>query len=179
MKHHVLKLGQTVLKRDGEVMGVEKLCVRQAGADDALVAGNDGLAAILGDHIGRQHEAVGEFGRSVAHAKALLVDADGCDDDFFGEGQIALLEIAHHHHRPLDEAGDLFEEVLVGDHRQALREGKLIGVGLDDVAAAIEIDHDLGLFERRDVVVEALHANGVRRHEAMTEGGLPGGQPFD
>ena len=55
---------------------------------------------------------------------------------------------AHHHHRPFDEAGDFLEQALVGDDGQALREGEVVGVGADDVLAAVEVEHDLGLLER-------------------------------
>ncbi len=39
------------------------------------------------------------------------------------------IERAHHHHRPLDEAGDFFEQALVVDDAQALREGEVVGIG--------------------------------------------------
>ena len=39
------------------------------------------------------------------------------------------VERAHQHHRPLDEAGDLGQEAVVGDEFEPLREGKLLRLG--------------------------------------------------
>ena len=40
-----------------------------------------------------------------------------------------LVERAHQHHRPFDQAGDLLEQPLVLDQLEALREGEVLGVG--------------------------------------------------
>ena len=72
-----------------------------------------------------------------------------------GTSRKAGIERPHHHHRPLDEAGDLLEQAFVVDHRQPLREGEVVGIGADDLLAPVDIEHDAGLFQRLHVVVEA------------------------
>ena len=78
------------------------------------------------------------------------------------------IERAHHDDRPFDEAGDFLEQALVVDDGEALREGEVVGVGADDVLAAVEVEDDLGLLERRHVVVEAPHLD---RRRARGSGG--------
>ena len=57
--------------------------------------------------------------------------------------------------------------------RQALR------VGEDDRLAPVAVEHDLGLGERGDVVVEAAHVNRRRREEAVAVGHVARGDPAD
>ena len=74
-----------------------------------------------------------------------------------GMARKRLVERAHQHHRPFDEAGDLLEQPLVLDQFEAQREGEVAGVGEDDVLAPVGVEHDLRLLELRHVVVEAAH----------------------
>ena len=66
-----------------------------------------------------------------------------------------LVERAHQHHRPFDQARDLGQQPLVLDQLEALREREVLGVGEDHLRAARGIEHDLGRFELGHVVVEA------------------------
>ena len=72
-----------------------------------------------------------------------------------GMSRNAGLEFAHQHDRPFDEARDLFEQALVLDELEPLREGEALGVGEDDRLAPLGVEHDLGLLQRVDIVVEA------------------------
>ena len=45
----------------------------------------------------------------------------------------------------------------------------------DDVAATRRIEHDLGFFQRRQVIVEPPHFYRLRRHETMAIGDIAGG----
>ena len=58
---------------------------------------------------------------------------------------------------------------------EPLGEGEVLGLGADDLLAAVEIEHDPGLLERLHVVVEAPHPDGAGREEAVAIGGLAGG----
>ena len=72
MEHHVFKLGQAMLQRGGQIALVEERRIAQPGADDALIAGRDGGAAIgrhrIGgdDEIGRQLARCHRAGRSIS-----------------------------------------------------------------------------------------------------------------
>ena len=80
------------------------------------------------------------------------------------------LEFAHQHDRPFDEAGDLVEQALVLDQLEPVGEREVVRVGEDDVLAPVGVEHDLGLGERGDVIVEAADLDRLRRHEAMAVG---------
>ncbi len=103
--------GILVVRQVGEV-GVEEVAgIRQAGADDAAVAGDDLLAAVLGLEVRDQQELVGELLVDVVRAQheALLIGADGGADHLRRNLEELLLEGAHQRHRPFDQTGDLVE----------------------------------------------------------------------
>ena len=81
--------------------------------------------------------------------EALLVGADRQPDHLVGDREEILLELAHQHDRPFDEAGDLLEQPLVLDQFEAGGEGEVGGVVRDHVAAPLRVEDDLGLFELR------------------------------
>ena len=156
VEHDLLELRQPVFQPGLQIGLVEELRVGQPRADDALVAGDDRLAAVRGLDVGDQDEVVGELpGLRIAQHEAFLVVADGGADHLGGICEERLVERAHQHHRPFDQAGDLVQQALVLDQFVALREGEVLGVGQDDLAAPRRIEHDLGLFELGHVVVEA------------------------
>ena len=175
MKHDLLEFRQPVFQPGLQVGLVEKLRVGKPRADHALVAGDDRLAAVAGLDVGGEDELVGELaGLGIAHHKTLLVVADGGADHLAGDRQEFLVERTHQHHRPFDQARDLVEQHLILDQFETLREGKLLGVGENDILAALRIEHDLGRLQFRLVILEAAHIDGRRRHEAMAKRGLAG-----
>ena len=66
----------------------------------------------------------GNAGAAFKH-EALLVRADRRADHLRRDVEKALVEGAHENDRPLDEAGDLFEEPLVLDEFETLGEGEV------------------------------------------------------
>src|SRR5262245_7762174 len=60
MEYDLLKLGHTVWQHDLAVPLEEEFGIGKPGADDPLVAGDDGLAFVAGFEIGDDDEAVGE-----------------------------------------------------------------------------------------------------------------------
>ena len=144
VKHDLLEFRQPIFELGLQVGLVEKLRVAQPRADHALVAGDDGLAAVARFDIGGEDEFVGELsGFGIADDKAFLVVADGGADHFARDRQEFLVERSHQHDRPFDQARDLVEQHLVLDQLKALRERQLLGVGENDVLARLRIEHDL------------------------------------
>ncbi len=68
---------------------------------------------------------------------------------------------AHQRHRPFDQARDLGQQALVLDQFVALREGELLRLGENDIAAALRVEHHLGLVELGHVVVEPAHGESA------------------
>ena len=175
-----VELRQPVFQPGLQVGVVEELGVGQPRADDALVAGDDGLAAVGGFFIGDQNEAVDQLGGlRIAQHEAFLVGADGRADHLVGDRQEGFVERAHQRHRPFHQAGDFRQQAFVLDQFEALREGEVLGVGVDDLGAARGIEHHLGGLELGDIVVEAAHLERVRRHEAMAAGLVGRREPVD
>ena len=159
---------------------VEKPRIRQSRADHPLVAGDDGLAAVFGFEIGNEEKLVDELGgRGVAQHEAFLVVADRGADDFFRNLQERLVECAHEHHRPFDETGGLRKKPLVHHEFEALCEGELLRLGVDDAAPALGVEHHLGLVELGGVVRKPAHGKTFRRQEAMAAGDIAGGDAVD
>ena len=104
---------------------------------------------------------------AVAQHEAFLVVADGGADHLFGNMQEALIERAHQHHRPFDQAGDFRQQPFVFDQLEPLREGKLLGLGENDIAPALGVRHHLGLVELLQIIGEPAHGEWRRRHKAM------------
>ncbi len=84
------------------------------------------------------------------------------------------VEFAHQHDRPFDQPRDLVQQAVVLDQFQPLREGEVLAVMQDDVAAARRIEHHFGGAERGQVIVEAAHLDRLRREEAMAVGDIAG-----
>ena len=162
-----------------EVGQPEVARVGEPRAHDAPVAGRNRRAAVAGDEIRDEDETVGELAVGVLQHEAFLVGADRRADHFGGNVEERRLEFAHQHDRPFDEAGDLFEQPLVLDEFEPLREGEAPGVGEDNRLAAIGVEHDLGLLQSVRVVVESAHGDRRRRHEAMARGHIAGRDPVD
>ena len=137
VEHDVLELRQPVFQPRLQIGLVEELRVGKPRADHALVAGDDGLAAVLGLDVGDQDELVDELRRlRVAQHEAFLVGADGGADHLVRDREERLVERAHQHHRPFDQARDLGQQAVVLDQLEALREGEVLRVGEDDLACA-------------------------------------------
>ena len=168
VEHDVLEFRQPVFQPRFQIGLVKELGIGQPRADDALVAGDDCLAAIRGFLVGDQDELVGEpGGGGVAQHEAFLVVADGGADHLLGDRQIRRVERTHQRHRPFDQAGDFSEQAVVLQQLIALRESQMLGVGEDQVGAPRRIEHHLGRLELGDVVVEPPHLDRAGRHEAM------------
>ena len=174
----LLRLVPIVGKR-GAINLPEVAGVGEAGAHDARVAGGDRLAAVAGDEVRDDHEAVGEIAGRVPEDEAFLIGADGRADDFGGNVEEARLELAHQHDRPFDEPRDLLEQALVLDELEPLGEGEAAGVGRNDRLAAVGVEHDPGLQERIGIVLIAADCDRLGRHEAMARGGIAGGETVD
>ena len=78
-----------------------------------------------------------------------------------------FVERAHQHDRPFDQPGDLRQQPGILHQFVALGKGEILGIGENDLAAPLGVEHDLGLFELGGVVLQPAHLERLRRHEAM------------
>ena len=92
----------------------------EARAHDARVAGGDRRAAVAGDEVRDQDEAVGELAVGVSQDETFLVGADGGADRPRAECRGSPRSNSPiSDDRPFDQARDLFEQALVLDERRA------------------------------------------------------------
>ena len=175
MEHDLIELRQALFEFRLQVALVEKLRVAQSCADDALVAGDDGLAAIGRLDVGGEDEFVSELaGPGVADDKTLLIIPDRGADHLARNRQEFLVERSHEHHGPFDQSRHFVEQHLVLDQFVILRLRQSPGFGKNDVLAGLRIEHDLCCVELCLIILESAHGNHRRRHEAMPVGGLAG-----
>ncbi len=160
------QLRHAVLEHHLAVLVPEELGVGEPRADHALIAGDDRRAAILGLEIGDHDEAVGEVVAAPEREAFLMRLHRGCEH-LGRHVHEALVECAHQHHRPFGEAGILGEQRLVLDQRQAFLGGKGAGIFQDADDALVAVEVDISLAQLRLIIVEALHRERLRRHEAV------------
>ena len=170
----VLVVGQVVKVGQPEMPGVG-----EARPHDPGVAGRDRRAAVARDEVRDQDEAVCEPAVGVLQHEALLVGADSGADDLRRNVEKVRLEFADQRDRPFDQPCDLLEQSLVLDEFEPLGEGEALGVGKYDPLAPIEVEYDLRLLQRLCIVLKPAHSQGSRRHEAMSEGHVPGRKAVD
>ncbi len=93
MKYDVLEFRQPIFQLRLQIGLVEKLRIAQSRTDHALVAGNDGLAAVGGFDVGGEDEFAGQLaGLGIADDKAFHVVADRGADHLARDRQKFLLE---------------------------------------------------------------------------------------
>ena len=120
----VLVVGQVVEVGHPEVAGVG-----QARAHHARVAGRDRRAAVAGDQVGDEDEAVGELAVArPSSTKHFWLARMVARIDLGRNVEKVLLELAHQHDRPFDQARDLVEQPLVLDQLRALARRRGLGV---------------------------------------------------
>ncbi len=168
VKQDLLEFRQPVFETRFQVGLIKEFRVGEPCADNALVAGDDGVAAVFGFDVGDENEFVGQSrsGRIAQH-EALLVVADGGADHFAGDLQESHIERARQNHRPFDKARHFGEKAIVLDQFEALREGKLLCLGDDDVAPPRGVEHHFGPVEFLLVVVEPANGKRRRREKAV------------
>ena len=99
------------VEADLEVLVVEELCVVEAWAHDALVAGAHGVVD-PGVGVGDDDELAGERPVRGIDGEVALVLEHRLDDDLVRHGEELLVEGPHHDGRPLAEVDDLVEDAL-------------------------------------------------------------------
>ncbi len=113
-----------------EVLLPEELGVGEPCGDDLLVAGDDGLAAVLGLQVGDQQEVVRQL-LAVPQREALLMRLHRRRQALGRHVEERLVEFAHEHRRPLGEAGVLGGERVILDERQVRVLGQRVRAFVD------------------------------------------------
>ena len=160
--------GHPFLQLHLAVLVPEELGVRQAGAQDALVAGDDGGAAVRGGGIGDHDEAGSELAGGVRRREVFLVRPHRGGQHLRRHVHELLVDGAAQHDRPFDKAGDLVQQAFVGSDDEAVAAGDLGRIGGDLGAALVAGQHDVGFKQPVAVRVEvAGRDDGVGGEKTM------------
>ena len=166
----LLEFRQPVFELRLQIGLVEEFRIAQPRADHALVAGDDGLAAVARFDVGDEDELVGELAGlrdrcTTKHFWLLRMVARITSPR---NRQEFLVERAHQHHRPFDQAGDLVQQHLrprpvqsPARRRGCLASARMMSLRRCGSSTTFAVSQ-LGL-----VIVEAAHRDRGRRHEAM------------
>ena len=134
--------------------------------DHLLVAGDDGLAAVLRFQIGNEQEVVRQL-LAVPQREAFLVRPHRARQALGRHGEERLVELSHQDRRPLGEAG------VLGDKRVVLDEGELgllrerVRAFVDGSRAARAVEDHLVALQGLLVVGEARDLERLVGEEAM------------
>ena len=97
-------------ERLAAVLVPEEAGIREPGAQHALVAGDDFLAAVIGFEVGDHDEAGRETTVGMEQRQVSLVAARRGDQHLLGHRHELLVDLPDQRHRPFDQAGDLVEQ---------------------------------------------------------------------
>ena len=165
LEDHRIELRQAALERLLAVFGDEETRVREARAEDAVVALRDHVAGVRGVHhveVARQERALG-----VSHREVALMIAHHRDHHRLGEREEVLVEAAGHDEGLLDQRRALVEQELVVHQLAADLVRRELERVLHLAATLGGVDEDVRASERVDVSACALDGERVRRQEAM------------
>ena len=120
VEHDAIQLGTRLASGTLAVLVPEELGVPQARAQHALVAGDDGPAAVVGREIGDHDEARRQLAVGVLQREVFLVRAHRGDQHLRRQRHEPLVDGAEQHDRPFDQAGDLVQQRRIVAQAQAL-----------------------------------------------------------
>ena len=163
----VLQAFHAALKRLQTVLVVEELGVGKTGADDAGVPRRDRLAAVAGDELRDEEEAVHELPVGVAKREVALVELHREDEAFFRNLKEFLFEAAFVDDRPFGQGRDFFEQVFGHDDGAARLVAGFRKKLAKEFAALFKVGHHEGGLHRVRIGVGGSDFDGVGRHEAV------------
>ena len=166
VKDDLAELRHALFEHHLAVVVEEEFGVGKPRCDHPLIAGDDGLAAILGLEVRHHDEAVGEM-LAAPQREAFLMRLHRGGEHFARHIEEALIEAPHQRHRPFGEPGILGEQRHVLDQHELLLGRELLRALEDDRLALAWIEDDVGVAQSLRIVVEVPHSEGLRRHEAM------------
>ena len=199
---HAIELDHAGGEASLDVLLEEETRIRQTRTHHALVTGDD-VRRVFELHVGDDQEAVEQLAVGGEEREILLVRAHRQDQAFLRHRQELGFELAHVHRGMFDQRGHLVEQVgvlaeagvqqagfgdellldvgatfgEVGNHLAFGQQGRLVGVGTDDVdIAAAHEAVALGRTAGLDVEHAARHHVGAMQHGQLVgrthEGGV-------
>ena len=173
---HFRQLCGHVRERRLAVIVPEMAGIREAGREDAGIAGGDRGTAIGRDLVGNGDEFGDQLtGLRITHREIFLVRLHRQGDDFRRQVQEVRIHLAQHRHRPFHQAGDLGQQAGIFDQFKPGIGADLSGAIQDQRLTGGAVQQDMPLaFQDRRIVKEIRHREGPAAHAAMAFGGIRG-----
>ncbi len=175
----VVELGQARFERDRLVVVPEEFGVRQARAQHALVAGDDGLAAVARFEVGDDQELLGQLSVRIGEREVFLVFPHRADEDFLRHFEERRIEAAGEDDGVFHEAGDLFQQFVVVVEGEAGVGGGAFGLLVDDLHPLGAVEDHAALAQLHLIIGEVRHLERLVRHLAVAARDVRRGEPGD
>ena len=180
MERDALEFFQPVFQLHLQIGFPEEFGIRQPRPHHAFIATDNGGTIIARNHVRGEQKFVRELRLArFAQHKAFLVCADRGADHFRRNIEKPLFKRPHQYHRPFDKPCDFLEQTIIFHKLQPLRESEVARIIGDDFLAAIRRKHNLGLFERRHIIIKPPDMDRCGCEKAMAIGEIARMQPVD
>ena len=163
----LLQFRQAARQRLFAILIPEEARIGEAGAQHALIAVDDCLAAIFRFKVRDHDEARRQLAMCVMQREIFLVRAHRACQHFLWHGHELVVDKTHQRHGPFDEPRHLVQQRLVLDKRQPFRRCQRLRAFMDEVRALRRIENDFGVEELHVVIGEVLHREFRAAHEAV------------
>jgi len=163
----VLQAFHAALERLQTVLVIEELGIGETGAHNAGVARGDRLAAVAGDELRDEQEAVHELPVGVTKRKIALIELHREDEAFFRHLKEFLFEAAFVDDRPFGQRRDFFKKVFGHDDGTARLFAGFREELAKEFAAFFEVGHHEGGLHRIRIGVGRSDFHGFAREETV------------
>ena len=144
--------------------------VGEAGAQHALIAGDDEGATVLGRDVGHEGEPGRGFVVWGAQGEVALVDAHGDLHDLARQIHMLVGNAAEQRHRAFDQTRDFIHQAGIVHDGAALRRRQFGHTGRDHALAVGRVHQDMAFGELRLPVGGGGHSEGAGGVEAVALG---------
>jgi len=163
----VFQCPDAILKPNLPVLVPEKTRVSKARTQDALVAGDDGLAAIRRYVVGDEQEMRRRPAIEINTRKISLMRPHCCCQHFGRQAHEIRVDCASQHDWKFGQAGELVEQTGIGFEGNPQFRRPLVELGADHLPAAVLIEDDVSMSHLFDVRFRTVDANRAGRHATM------------
>ncbi len=151
----------------------EELRIGEAGAEHALIAGDDDFAAVIGLGVGDDDEARRELAVFSQDREVFLIDPHGRGHDLGRQRHERVIDASQQCHGPFHEAGHFVQQRIVLADGEAFLRGQSLRL-LPDLGTTLgRVEDDLRGAQLRLVVGKIGNGDLSRRQEAMAVGIRP------
>ena len=157
----------TAFQRVHAVLIIEELRVRKTSTNHTGIAFGNGLAAVFGNELRNEQEAVHQLAAAILKCKVLLVELHRKNETFLRNREKFAFKLALINHRPFRKRGNFFQKVFRHDRFGIKRSCAALELSFDHCTAFIVARHDKRSLHLLNIAVSIFNGNRLARMEAM------------